>query len=109
MSKLSKEFLLELGEFARFPGELIMAVMLMSQLDIGLIRSFGLLLSAPLITDFARLIVNASDESDDVTEEEAIREFRSEYPELAEYLKEVYYEYDDDIDTSIRLPWSPQL
>jgi hypothetical protein len=105
MNKLSKEFLLELGEFARFPGELIMACLLMASVDVGIIRAFGLSLPAPLVTDFARLIVQASDESDDATEEEAIREFRDEYPELAEYLSEVYYEYDDDIDKSIRLPF----
>lgn len=90
MSSKSKEFMLELNEFARFPGELIMAGLLMASADVGLIRAFGLSLPAPLITDFARLIVNASDESDDATEEEAIREFRAEYPELAEYLSEVY-------------------
>jgi hypothetical protein len=96
MNKLSKEFLLELGEFARFPGELIMACLLMASVDVGTIRGFGLSLPAPLRTDFARSIVNASDESDDVTEEEAIREFRDEYPELAEYLSEVYYDNSDD-------------
>lgn len=100
MSKLSKEFMLELGEFARFPGELIMACLLMTSVDIGVIRTFGFSLPAPLITDFARLIIQASDESDDATEDEAIRELRAEYPELAEYLKEVYddYEYDNVAD-----------
>ena len=95
MSSKSKEFLLELGEFARFPGELIMAVMLMSGVDIVMIRGFGLSLPAPLITDFARLIINAPF-AFDVLADEAIREFRAEYPELEEYLSKVYYDDSDD-------------
>ena len=101
MSKLSKEFMLELGEFARFPGELVMACMLMAGVDVGVIREFGLSLPAPLITDFARLIANSflgSDDCEIEITEEAIREFRSEYPELAEYLKDVCY---DDSDSEL--------
>ena len=96
--KLSKEFLLELNELSGISGELIMACLLMSGVDIGLIRGFGLSLPAPLRTDFARLIVNSflgSDDCEIEITEEATREFRSEYPELAEYLKDVYYDDSD--------------
>jgi len=97
MSKLSKEFMLELGEFARFPGELVMACLLMVFADIDIIRAFGLSLPAPLVTDFARFIVNSAPRSADFEIiEEARRELRAEYPELAKWLSEVYNDYSDD-------------
>lgn len=103
MSKLSKEFLLELGEFAKIPGELLMLTMLLqvSENMIDDIKALGLAQELPVVSDFAKYLVNC-DEAREEMSRWAIFNAKSEYPNLCAYIEGIYegarYEYDDDID-----------
>jgi hypothetical protein len=97
MAKLSKEFLLEIGEFARFPGELLMLTMLLqiSENMIEDIKALGLAQKPPLVSDFARYLVNCKDETREEMLRWAIVEAKSEYPDLCAYIEGIY-EGDQD-------------
>jgi hypothetical protein len=92
--KATKELLLELKEIP--PGELLMAVMLLSTM--AEVIEFGKSLPAPLLSDFARAAVNAPEDMVESVElSVSVCELcENEYPELYEFLIGISYGDSDD-------------
>jgi len=93
----SKKFLLELNEFSGKAGELLMLTMLLqvSENMIEDIRALGLAQKPPLVSDFAKYLVNCKDETREEMLRWAIIEAKSEYPDLCAYIEGIY-EGDQD-------------
>lgn len=93
---MTEEMKDELKGFAKVPGELVMACMLMAGVDLMTLASWGRSMDAPLVSDFARAIVNAPEMAD---EEQvlgvACELLEAECPELSEYLGGAYHGNND--------------
>lgn len=94
---MTEEMKDELKSFAKVPGELIMACMLMAGVDLETLASWGRSLRAPLLGDFGRAIVNAPETANAAhVLGVACELFGDECPELCEYLREVWNDNIND-------------